>query len=130
MNRPHIMILTSGPDEVLREICAGIEEEGVPFVILPGPPLGALELALRAAQRSPLQVGIGSSADGVRATTRAKTSTGSGCSANCTVPSSRRRWKKLSALASGDCLTSSATSRSTPSSAAISRVTRSPAPAR
>ena len=66
-----------------------------------------------------------------RVTTRAKAVAGSGFSKNWTVPFSSRTWKKLSAFPSGQRLMSSASSRlSRPSSASISLVTRSPAPAR
>lgn len=49
----------------LREVCAGIEEEGVPYTQrLDGNGLAAAQLARRAAQRSPLDVGVGVDAEG------------------------------------------------------------------
>ncbi|OMC00155.1 pduH protein [Mycobacterium sp. NS-7484] len=57
--------MSSGEGEVERQVLAGIEEEGVPYAVLPGADaVSAPELALRAAQRSPLQVGVGVTAVG------------------------------------------------------------------
>lgn len=48
-----------GPERI-EEICAGLEEEGVPFQLQPwGETLDASELGARASSMSPLQVGIG-----------------------------------------------------------------------
>lgn len=58
MNPPRVVILSAGPPEQLREICAGLEEEGVPFTVLSGEE-EALGLAVEAANRSTLEVGIG-----------------------------------------------------------------------
>ncbi|GAB3246858.1 glycerol dehydratase reactivase beta/small subunit family protein [Kineosporia babensis] len=63
--KPHILVLTSGPADLLREICAGMEEEGVPFEVVPQADGQALDLAYQAAQRSPLEVGIGLDATGL-----------------------------------------------------------------
>ena len=59
VNRPSIMIYTREPDEdLLREICAGIEEEGVLYEVRPGE--GELDsLAFEAAKESILGSGIG-----------------------------------------------------------------------
>ncbi len=59
MEKPRVLILSSGPDHLLREICAGIEEEGVPFEVLPADSGAAGSLAEAAARRSPLEVGVG-----------------------------------------------------------------------
>lgn len=46
--------------DIIREICAGLEEEGVPFITeFCSENLDATELAVRAAFLSPLQVGVG-----------------------------------------------------------------------
>lgn len=46
--------------EVLRQLCAGIEEEGVPHVLVPrSSELDAVAAAARGAERSMLDVGIG-----------------------------------------------------------------------
>lgn len=59
VNKPAIIIYTREPDEdYLREICAGIEEEGVLYEIHPGG--GELDdLAYAAAKESMLGSGIG-----------------------------------------------------------------------
>ena len=59
VNKPTINIYTREPDEdLLREICAGIEEEGVLYEIHPGK--GDLDdLAYEAAKESMLGSGIG-----------------------------------------------------------------------
>ncbi|MET0473830.1 MAG: glycerol dehydratase reactivase beta/small subunit family protein [Mycobacterium sp.] len=62
-DKPAILVLSGGVDAVEREVLAGIEEEGVPYVV--EMPTGedahthAHELALRAAGRSSLSVGVG-----------------------------------------------------------------------
>jgi hypothetical protein len=63
-DKPAILVLSGGADAIEREVLAGIEEEGVPFVV--ERPAGAdsaqtlaPELARRAAGRSSLSVGIG-----------------------------------------------------------------------
>ena len=59
VSRPAIQIYTREPDpELLREICAGIEEEGVPCQTTPME-ADLDELAYRAAKDSILGVGIG-----------------------------------------------------------------------
>ena len=62
--RPAIVVLTGGSASALREVLAGIEEEGVPHVVQPGGSADAAELAIRAAAESPLQVGVGVGAAG------------------------------------------------------------------
>ena len=58
--RPAILILSGGVDAVEREVLAGIEEEGVPYVVeLPTGDDDAYTLARLAADRSSLSVGIG-----------------------------------------------------------------------
>lgn len=61
--RPAILVSSSGAAALVREVLAGIEEEGVPYVELPVSDVDAgaatADLALRAARRSPLQVGVG-----------------------------------------------------------------------
>jgi hypothetical protein len=63
---PTMVIADSGADPaLLREVCAGAEEEGVPVEITPAPPPGhAVELAHEAAGRSRLEVGIGLTGSG------------------------------------------------------------------
>ncbi|WNV75952.1 glycerol dehydratase reactivase beta/small subunit family protein [Geodermatophilus sp. DSM 44513] len=58
----------AAPAPVLRQVRAGVEEEGVPsdVVDVPGP-AGATALAAAAAADSPLGVGIGLAADGAAA---------------------------------------------------------------
>ncbi|MBT0774076.1 glycerol dehydratase reactivase beta/small subunit family protein [Kineosporia sp. J2-2] len=63
--RPHILVLTAGRGEPLRQLCAGIEEEGVPFEVRRGTPGTAASLAVEAARRSPLGVGVGLDATGL-----------------------------------------------------------------
>lgn len=58
--RPAIVVLSAGSRVVERDVLAGIEEEGVPYVLVPGDAdVPAPELARRAAERSPLEVGVG-----------------------------------------------------------------------
>jgi hypothetical protein len=61
--RPVIVVIGSGPAGVVRELLAGIEEEGVPYAELPVSDAevdsATVDLAIRAARRSPLQVGVG-----------------------------------------------------------------------
>jgi hypothetical protein len=45
--------------QILQEICAGLEEEGVPFFCIAAAGEGAVQLGRQAAFMSPLQVGIG-----------------------------------------------------------------------
>jgi hypothetical protein len=57
-----IVVLSAADGPLLREVLAGIEEEGVPYSVDAdaGPSaVTATELALRAALRSPLHVGVG-----------------------------------------------------------------------
>ncbi|MGU3502949.1 glycerol dehydratase reactivase beta/small subunit family protein [Mycobacterium sp. C31M] len=63
--RPAIIVFSGGADQVVREVLAGIEEEGVPREAhIVTDPAGAAELAIRAAGQSPLQVGVGIGAAG------------------------------------------------------------------
>ncbi len=60
MNRPTIFIYTNQPDRaVLKEICAGIEEEGIFFEIFEQSPGELNHLAWQAAQDSMLGSGVG-----------------------------------------------------------------------
>ena len=65
---PVIMVLSAGEGPVLREVLAGIEEEGVPYSVdrdrTDGVVASAVDLARQAAQRSPLHVGVGVGASG------------------------------------------------------------------
>jgi hypothetical protein len=54
-----------GHPEVLRQVCAGLEEEGVPARVEPATdPPGCVALAHAAARASPLETGIGIDAAG------------------------------------------------------------------
>lgn len=64
-DRPAIVVLSAGGREVERNVLAGIEEEGVPYLLVPGDAqVPAAELARRAALRSALHVGVGVGARG------------------------------------------------------------------
>ncbi|MDN5913618.1 MAG: glycerol dehydratase reactivase beta/small subunit family protein [Pseudonocardia sp.] len=66
--RPVITILISGGENlagVLREVAAGIEEEGVPYDLRSGSGADPVALAHTAAHASPLDVGVGVSARGI-----------------------------------------------------------------
>ena len=64
-DRPAIVVLSAGSREVERAVLAGIEEEGVPYLLVSGDAqVPAAELAHRAALRSPLHVGVGVGARG------------------------------------------------------------------
>lgn len=65
-DRPVIVVLWAGPAQrLLRAVCAGIEEEGVPHTTQRHDGAhDAGELARRAARRSPLGVGVGVDARG------------------------------------------------------------------
>ncbi|MDO3401602.1 glycerol dehydratase reactivase beta/small subunit family protein [Mycolicibacterium neoaurum] len=59
-DKPAILVLTSGHPAIENEVLAGIEEEGVPYVIErleAGEP--AIALARHASDRSSLEVGVG-----------------------------------------------------------------------
>ena len=65
--RPVIQVFTASTDtgSVIRDVLAGIEEEGVPYAVTTvAEALPAPELARRAAMRSPLRVGVGIGACG------------------------------------------------------------------
>lgn len=61
--RPVVVVFSAGAVATEREVLAGIEEEGVPYTVQRGgesvESMAATELAQRAAQHSPLQVGVG-----------------------------------------------------------------------
>ena len=59
-DRPAILVISARADAVEREVLAGIEEEGVPYLV-ESPQDGdcARALAVRAAARSSLSVGVG-----------------------------------------------------------------------
>ena len=60
VKRPSIFIYTNNPDgDCLKEICAGIEEEGVFFEVFGKETLSISELAFNAANDSMLGSGIG-----------------------------------------------------------------------
>ena len=62
IKRPSIFIYTNEPDrDFLREVCAGIEEEGVFYEIIPGEAADLDELAYDAANDSMLGSGVGNS---------------------------------------------------------------------
>ncbi|WP_441961734.1 glycerol dehydratase reactivase beta/small subunit family protein [Mycolicibacterium houstonense] len=66
-DRPAIVVLSAGGRGrgVERNVLAGIEEEGVPYLLVPDDgELPAAVLARRAALRSPLHVGVGVSSRG------------------------------------------------------------------
>jgi cytochrome c5 len=50
--------------KALRDVCAGLEEEGVPFSCAEDVSSCAEELGRRAASLSPLEIGVGISVDG------------------------------------------------------------------
>lgn len=60
VNKPSIFIYTNAPDpDYLREICAGIEEEGVLYEVIEKEGLALDDLAYAAANESMLGSGIG-----------------------------------------------------------------------
>lgn len=63
-----IVVLADSAGPAVREVLAGIEEEGVPYSAQPVTDadhgMAAADLAIRAATQSPLQVGVGVSAAG------------------------------------------------------------------
>ena len=66
---PAIVVICPSQTPLLREVLAGIEEEGVPYSttalsVAVSPPQDAVVLAHHAAQRSPLDVGVGIDASG------------------------------------------------------------------
>jgi propanediol dehydratase-reactivating factor small subunit len=68
--RPAVLVhrQRGAPPEVLREVCAGVEEEGVPAEVVDAPDgPTATALAHAAAQASRLEVGIGVDAAGATA---------------------------------------------------------------
>lgn len=87
-----MLVLTAGPEALLREICAGIEEEGVPFEVLPVGTGEAGELAEQAARRSPLEVGVGLDSTGVTIVHHSKLPAGKPVSRDVTrTPQAARR---------------------------------------
>ncbi|HWR08463.1 glycerol dehydratase reactivase beta/small subunit family protein [Sporomusa sp.] len=68
LNRPSIIICTfphPGYEAKLRELQAGMEEEGVPCSLLTGEDLDSIALAYQGAHMSPLGVGVGISPAGM-----------------------------------------------------------------
>ncbi|MCV7335818.1 glycerol dehydratase reactivase beta/small subunit family protein [Mycobacterium senegalense] len=64
-DRPAIVVLSAGGRQVERDVLAGIEEEGVPYLLIASDAqVTAADLARRAALRSPLHVGVGIGARG------------------------------------------------------------------
>jgi hypothetical protein len=63
-SRPVIVVASAAMGPVERAVLAGIEEEGVPFVVERVADGDAVELARTAALRSPLGVGVGIDASG------------------------------------------------------------------
>jgi len=72
--RPVVVIASCGDPAALREVRAGLEEEGVPAREEPLRGGEAVALAHEAACRSPLDVGIGIAADGAVCVHHAKLS--------------------------------------------------------
>lgn len=65
-NKPVIVILTNNPSgEVLKEILAGIEEEGVLYEVTSNTKGSSEEIAVEAAEMSALGVGVGIIQDSV-----------------------------------------------------------------
>lgn len=62
--RPVVVISYAGESEALRDVRAGLEEEGVPARAEPAEAGEVVALAHEAARRSPLDVGVGLTADG------------------------------------------------------------------
>jgi hypothetical protein len=64
--RPAVVVRhAGGHPEVLRQVCAGLEEEGVPALVEPAiGAQGCVALAHTAARASPLETGIGIDATG------------------------------------------------------------------
>ena len=62
---PTVVIVHVGQPDVIREVCAGIEEEGVPYSLQPlqedpqAEVAAAVEMGMRAARQSRLDVGVG-----------------------------------------------------------------------
>lgn len=64
-DKPAILVLSAAMGPIEREVLAGIEEEGVPYLVEPvSTHLDAGELARVAADRSSLDVGVGIDAGG------------------------------------------------------------------
>jgi hypothetical protein len=59
-----VAVHDDAPPGVLREVCAGAEEQGIPTAILPDSPAGADDAGRHAAAESRLEVGVGIGADG------------------------------------------------------------------
>lgn len=66
--RPNIVIYAAdfdGVEQKIREIQAGIEEEGIPYMLIKGEQLDAADLAWQGAAVSQLGVGLGISLKGI-----------------------------------------------------------------
>jgi propanediol dehydratase-reactivating factor small subunit len=59
-----VAVHDDAPAGVLREVCAGAEEQGIPTAVLTATPAGADDAARHAAAESRLEVGVGIGADG------------------------------------------------------------------
>jgi hypothetical protein len=59
-----VTVHDDAPPGVLREVCAGAEEQGIPTAILGGPPTDADGAGRHAAGESRLEVGVGIGPDG------------------------------------------------------------------
>jgi hypothetical protein len=59
-----VAVHDDAPPGVLREVCAGAEEQGIPTAILPGSRTDADDAGRYAAGESRLEVGVGIGADG------------------------------------------------------------------
>ena len=71
--KPAILVLSAADSAIEIEVLAGIEEEGVPYVLEPTTgDQSAVDLARRAAERSSLEVGVGADRTGRVAIMHAK----------------------------------------------------------
>ncbi|MFC5137499.1 glycerol dehydratase reactivase beta/small subunit family protein [Actinomycetospora rhizophila] len=59
-----VAVHDDAPDEVVREVCAGAEEQGVPTALLGSAATGADAAGRHAASESRLEVGVGVGVDG------------------------------------------------------------------
>ena len=87
------------PGMVLREVCAGAEEEGVPTRVEPsGTPAAGPALAHAAALASPLEVGVGIDGDGAVAVHHASLPPGTPALAVASG-GDQPRWRRAGAVA-------------------------------
>lgn len=59
-----VAVPDDAPDAVVREVCAGAEEQGIPTALLSSPSPGADDAGRYAAAESRLEVGVGVGVDG------------------------------------------------------------------